>query len=187
VFGYYQPGGTSTAILSNATRRITTKISDWSSMGCWSGFILQTNWSIHINIITVYQATKSDGIQTNYMQQISTLKQQGQANPESRKQLFIDLQLVIHAYNKIDDLTLVLIDAIDGLYNHQFLFPTFMHNTNLVPLISNPEKYLLTHTRGSHCIDFIIGSPQLVQYIKASVMTGFFEQPWPNTDHRGLL
>jgi hypothetical protein len=59
-FGYYQPGGTSPAILSNATGRITTKIIDSSSMGRWSGFRLHTNGSRHINIITVYQATKSD-------------------------------------------------------------------------------------------------------------------------------
>jgi hypothetical protein len=62
-----------------------------------------------------------------------------------------------------------------------------MYNTNLVPLIPNPEMYSPTHTRGSHCIDFIIGSPQLVHYIEASGITGFFELPWPNTDHRGLF
>jgi hypothetical protein len=60
-FGYYQPGGTATAILGNATGRITSKIIDKSSMGRWSGFKLHTNGKKHINIITVYQATKSNG------------------------------------------------------------------------------------------------------------------------------
>jgi hypothetical protein len=186
-FGYYQPGGTTITILAKATGCITAKISDSSSMGRWSGFKLHTNGSRHINIITVYQATKSDGIHTNYMHQISTLKQQGQSNPDPRKQLFTDLQLVIQAYNKINDLTIILIDANDSLYNRQFLLPTFMYNTKLVPLIFNPEMYPPTHNRGSHCIDFILGFPQLVHYIEESGMTRYFEQPWPNTDHRGLF
>jgi hypothetical protein len=84
--------------------------------GRWSGSRLHTNGSRYINIITVYKATKSDGIQTNFMQQISTLKQQGQFKPEPRNQLFTDLQLVIQAYNRINDLTIILIDANDGLY-----------------------------------------------------------------------
>jgi hypothetical protein len=149
-FGYYQPGGTTTAIFSNATGRITTKIIDSSSMGRWSGFKLHTNGSRHINIITVYQSTKSEGIHTNYMQQMSTLKQQGILNPVPRKKLFTDLQLVIQSFNKVNDLTVILIDANDGLYNRQSLLPTFMHNTNLVPLISNPEMYPSTHTGSLH-------------------------------------
>jgi hypothetical protein len=186
-FGYYQPGGTATAIMGNATGQITYKIIDKSSMGRWSGFRLHTNGTKHINIITVYQATKTDGILTNYMQQINTLKQQGQTKPEPRKQLLADLQLIVQSHNKSGDLTIILMDANDGLYNKQSLLPTFLHNTNLVPLISNPEMHPPTHTRGSYCIDFIIGSPPLVQYIESSGITGFFEQPWPNTDHRGLF
>jgi hypothetical protein len=118
------------------------------------------------------------------MQQILTLKQQGQLNPEPRKQLLADLQLVIQEYNKINEVTYILMDANDGLYNRQSLLPTFMQNNNHVPWISNPEMYPPTHNRGSQYIDFIVGSPQLVHYIEASGMTGFFEQPWPNKDHR---
>jgi hypothetical protein len=168
-------GGTATAILGNATGRITSKIIDNSSMGRWSGFRLHTNGKKHINIITVYQATKSDGILTNYMQHVNTLKQQGQLKPDPRKQLLADLQIIVQSFNKAAELTIILIDANDGLYNRQSLLPTFLHNTNLVPLIANPEQYLPTHTRGSFCIDFIIGSPQLVQYIEASGITEFFK------------
>jgi hypothetical protein len=53
-FGYYQPGGSATAILGNASGRITSTIIDKSSMGRWSGFRLHTNGKQHINIITVY-------------------------------------------------------------------------------------------------------------------------------------
>jgi hypothetical protein len=115
--GYYYPGGTTTAVFSNAAGRITTKIIDSSSMGKWSGFKLHTNGSRHIIIITVYQSTRSEGIHTDYMQQMSTFKQQGITNPEPRKKLFTDIQQVIQSYNKLNDLTVILIDANDGLYN----------------------------------------------------------------------
>jgi hypothetical protein len=76
-FGYNQPGSTTSAILGNSTGRITTKINDLSIMQRWSGIKLNTIGKQHINIITVHQSTKSDGISTNYMQQVSTLKEQG--------------------------------------------------------------------------------------------------------------
>jgi hypothetical protein len=114
-FGYYQPGGTTASIMGNATGRITSKIMDSSTMGRWSGFRLHTNGMKHINIITVYQATKLDGMLTNYMQQVSTLKLQGQLKPEPRKQSLADLQLIVQSYNKAGDLTIILMDANDGI------------------------------------------------------------------------
>jgi hypothetical protein len=69
-----QPGGTATAVLGNATGRIAHKITYSSSMLRWSGFKLHTNRDSLINIITVYQCTKSDGLHTNYMYQTSHMK-----------------------------------------------------------------------------------------------------------------
>jgi hypothetical protein len=80
-----------------------------------------------------------------------------------------------------------MIDANDGLQKKQSLLPTFLHNTNLIPLIINTEMYPPTYVRGSHCIDFIFGSPHLAQHVESSGMTSFFDQPWPNSDHRGLF
>jgi hypothetical protein len=51
----------------------------------------------------------------------------------------------------------------------------------------NPEAYPPTHIRGSYGIDFIYGSPNVLQHIDASGMTAYFKEPWPNTDHRGLF
>jgi hypothetical protein len=156
-------------------------------MGRRSGFKLHTNRDSNINIITVYQSTKSDGLHTNYMYQISHMKKQGITNPDPRKQLMIDLQLMIGRFNTKNESTIVLIDANDGLYQKQSLLPTFLHNTNLVPLVSNLENYPPTHSRGSYCIDFVFGSPNTVPFITSSGISGFFDQPWPHTDHRGLF
>jgi hypothetical protein len=108
-------------------------------------------------------------------------------SPDPRKQLITDLQTQIMSFNKNNESSIICIDANDGLFNRSSLIPTFLSNTNLVPLICNPEEYPPTHTRGSQCIDFIFGSPNVLQHIVSSGMTSFFSSPWPHTDHRGLF
>jgi hypothetical protein len=157
-YTYYQPGGTSTAIFGNSTGRIVTQITDESKLGRWSGFKLNTNGTSYINMITVYQSNKSHGIHTTYMQQVAYMKGQGIMIPDPQKQLLTDLQSLIRKYNVLQETTIVLINANDGLYTRQLLLPSFLHNTNLVPLIENPEQYPPSHSRGSHCINFIFGT-----------------------------
>jgi hypothetical protein len=144
-FGNYQPGGTSTSICGNVIGCIVAKINDISPMGRWYDFKLHTNNGTHINILTVYQSTKSDGIYTNYIQQVEHLKNNDSKCKDPRKQLVLDLQKLINTYNRQNKLTIVLIDANDSLYKKQSLLPNFLHNTNLCLLISNPELYPSTH------------------------------------------
>jgi hypothetical protein len=133
-FGNYQPGGTSTSICGNAIGHIVTKINDTSSMGRWSGFKLHTNNGTHINILTVYQSTKSNGIYTNYIHQVEYLKNNDSKCKDLRKQLLLDLQSVVNTYNRQNELTIILMDANESLYKEQSLLPTFLHSTNLCPL-----------------------------------------------------
>jgi hypothetical protein len=66
----YQPGGTATLITNKWTGRIIKQINDTSGMGRWSGFQMQTNTQHHLNIITVYRPSVSQGIHTCYQQHI---------------------------------------------------------------------------------------------------------------------
>lgn len=134
-------------------------------MGRWSGFKLNTNHGKHIHIITVYQSTKSDGIHTNYTQQLEHLNQSGSHCLDPRKQLLMDLQQVINQNNYNHEHSIILIDANDGLYTKQYLLPNFLHQTNMIPLITNPENYPPSYSRGSHCIDFIFGTPNLINHV----------------------
>jgi hypothetical protein len=86
---------------------------------------------------------------------------------------------MIKTYSKLNDLTIILIDANDGLYTRRSLLPTFLHNTKLVPLISNPELYPPTHAQGSYCIDFIFGSPSLIHMVEATGITSFLNLRGP--------
>jgi hypothetical protein len=111
----------------------------------------------------------------------------GITSPDPRKILLTDLAKMITGCNKQHDETIILIDANDNLKNPRSLLPEFLSTTNLTPLLPNPEHYHATHTRGSNCIDFLFGTPRIVEHIRAAGITPFFEQPWPNTDHRGIF
>jgi hypothetical protein len=151
---HYQSGGTATAALGNLSGRISKKIDDNSGLPCWSGFKIHTNSKSFINVVTVYQSTKSGGIHTNYMHQMNELNNKGYGNTDPRKQLLKDLQTLIHIYNKNKESTIILMDANNGLFIKSSLLPNFLYNTDLISSISNSEEYPPSHVRGSQCIDF---------------------------------
>jgi hypothetical protein len=51
----------------------------------------------------------------------------------------------------------------------------------------NTSHHPATHIRGSQCIDFIFGSPRLLDHIHSAGISAWFDDPWPNTDHRSLF
>jgi hypothetical protein len=183
----YQPGGTLTAIFHKYVGRITTTIKDPTSLGRWSGFKLHTNFGYKLNILTVYQSTKSDGLHTTYQQQSHYFRTQGIQHPDPRKLIIQDLELLIRQFNELKEETIILIDANNGIHQKQSLLPTFLSNTNLVSLIPNTNHHPPTHTRGLYCIDFIFGSQRLLDHIQASGISALYGEPWPNTDHHSLF
>jgi hypothetical protein len=184
----YQPGGTATVITDKWTGRSTKQIKDTSGLGRWSGFQLQrNNPNEYFNIITAYRPTILNGIHTCYQQQTSILKQKGTQNPDPRQQILNDLAQIIQNYNNNIDITIVLIDANESLFQNNSKISLFLAETGLVPLIQNSVHYPPTHSRGTHCIDFIFGSPIILEYITNSGITPIYEQPIPLTDHRDLF
>jgi hypothetical protein len=183
----YQPGGTTTAIRNKLVGRITSTIQDPTTLGRWSGYKLTTNFGHQLNIITVYQSTKSEGIHTSYQQQAHYFRNKGTKNPDLRKILLTDLAQIIVEWKSRKEETIILIDANDGILQKNSLLPNFLSITNLVSLIPNPSHHPATHSRGSQCIDYIFGCPRLLEHIQAAGISAFFEPPWPNTDHRGLF
>jgi hypothetical protein len=186
-FTAYQPGGTLTSVLNKFVGRIQTSIHDPSSLGRWSGFKMNTNFGHQLNIITVYQPTKSDGLHTTYQQHVHYYRTQGISHPDPRKCLIQDLEKMILDFNNNKEETIILMDANDGIHQRNSLIPSFLSNTNLVSLISNTSHHPPTHSRGSQCIDFIFGSPRLLDHIHAAGISAWYDDPWPNTDHRNLF
>jgi hypothetical protein len=141
----------------------------------------------HINILTVYQATKSEVVQTNYQQQLAYYRSRGQTDADPRKLTFQDLTSLIQQWNTQGDTTILMIDANDNLFSKESLLPGFLSNTSLISLVTNPYEYPVTYMRGSKCIDFIFGSTRLIEHIKYSGHTPFFESPCNTSDHRGVF
>jgi hypothetical protein len=186
-YSHYQPGGTITCITNNATGHIKKQIVDPTTLGRWLGFQLATSFGHHLNILTVYQSTKSEGIHTNYKQQQAYYYNRGHRNPDPRKLLLKDLSIQIQKWNEIGDTSIVMIDTNDDLFSKSSLLPTFLSSTSMTTLVKNPTLYPATHVRGSKCIDFIFGSIRLLDHIQTSGITAFFETPCENTDHRGIF
>jgi hypothetical protein len=183
----YQPGGTATIITNKWTGRSTTSIHDHSGLGRWSGFKLRRNNNKHLNILTIYQPTISTGFQTCYQQHTNILRNKGITSPNPRKQLLSDLTHTINLMNTEGDFTIIMMDANEGLHERGSSLPIFLARNNLIPLIQQSHSYPPSHSKGSYCIDFIFGSPELLPYIQQSGYTSFFEHPWPSTDHRALF
>lgn len=183
----YQPGGTATIITNKWTGRSTSNIHDTSGLGRWSGFKMRRNNNKHLNVITVYQPTISNGSQTCYQQHMNILRQKGIKNPNPRKQLISDLTNVITHWNNNGDFTIVMMDANEGLHDRNSTLPMFLTRTNMTPLLHQAHEYPSTYVRGTQCIDYIFGSTVLQPFILQSGFTPFFENPWPSTDHRALF
>jgi hypothetical protein len=169
----YQPGGTVTVATGKYTGRITKNIKDTNSMGRWTGLRFATNYDHFINVVTVYQSVKADGIHTSYRQQMHALHIQVSQSTNPRKSLLTDLANEIIQWNANGDTTIIMMDANDSLFNKDSLLPTFLSKTALISMVPNPEDHPATHLRGSKCIDFIFGSINLVQHIKYAGITAF--------------
>jgi hypothetical protein len=183
----YQPGGTATVVKDRTSGRISSKINDPTKMGRWSGYKLQTNHRSFINILTVYRPPKSEGIHTSYQQQVNELKNLNSPIKDPRLKVLKDLESLVVDFNHKGEMTIIMIDANESLTHNAKSLSTFMADTNLVSLIQHPHLHPPTHTRGTKCIDYIIGSPTLLQYTTRSGITSFYDEPWTATDHRGLF
>jgi hypothetical protein len=94
-------------------------------MGRWSGFQLQTNNDTQLNILTVYRPTISQDLLTCYQQQMNSIKNNGNTNPDPRQQLLDNLSTLINKYIQSNDRTIVMIDANEGLFSNNSKYLCF--------------------------------------------------------------
>lgn len=120
----YQPGGTISAMFGKYTGRISSNIRDPTGLGRWSGFKLTTNLGQPLNILTVYQSTKSDGIHTAYQQQAHYFRTLGVHNPDPRKLLLKHLSQLLSTYHHNKEEIIILIDANDGIKRSDYYPPS---------------------------------------------------------------
>jgi hypothetical protein len=183
----YQPGGTATIICSKYIGRICAQIHDATTLGRWSGVKLFTNFGQPFNIITAYQPTTSDGLHSTFQQQAHHFRCKGMKNPNPRKLMLTHLEQLIQEFNNKKEETILMINANDNLFSRDSLLTAFLSKTRLASLVPNPRHHPPTHTRGSKCIDFVFGSPRILNHVQSAGISPFFEEPWPKTDHRNIF
>jgi hypothetical protein len=103
-----------------------------------------------------------------------------------RQQMLDDLSELITTYNSQNNKTILMMDANENLFTTNSKLPMFLAQTNMISLIQ-PHNHPATHSRGSHCIDYIFGTSSILEHVTQAGITSFYEQTWPLTDHRGLF
>jgi hypothetical protein len=95
------------------------------------------------------QTILSQGIHTCYQQHIHSLKNKGIYQPDPHQQLLNNPGDLTQKYNHLNDKTIVMIDANEGLFSKNSKLSIFLSQTQLTPLVKYPQHYPLTHIRGS--------------------------------------
>ena len=192
----FLPGGTLLATKGHWTGRIQEHLHDPHHMGRWTGtkYILQQNR--HLYVLSAYRACRNSSSPQNlansnstYAQQYYSLKEKGTDTPQPRKQFVEDIIQYIHALHlQPDDMLILLMDAneqigmeqsgIANIITHGGLVDMFtMHNCSPVTIP--------TFINGKSRIDYILGTPNILPYIKQCGYLPF--NSGIISDHRGLF
>ncbi len=182
----YQPGGVACITLGKWTGRITERFQDNTGMGRWTGFCLQGKDNIRISIITAYRAVKTTGASTSYMQQWRTIRNHPTTNydnktPEPRSQMIKDLSKEINNRKRQQHEILLLWDANESIDTKYSQLPSFLNQTGLS--ILHKELPQNSYNRGSHCIDYAMGTNNIRNAITTQGYMPFLSGAW-NSDHR---
>ena len=109
----YQPGGTFTATLGPWTSRVWHAASNSTGLGRWSYLTLRLKDDRKLHILSGYRVCKQNptlGSRTCYNQQLRLLTAAGHANPNPRKQFFLDLTQLIKQWRTQNQEVIVCLD-----------------------------------------------------------------------------
>ena len=186
----YQPGGTA-MIVREPWKRYTRMSRDPSGMGRWTEATITRKMDRTLTVFTAYRVCKSSpeemGPTTAYKQQWTILRSKGIVQPDPRQRLLDDLRDRIKELQLLNHSIILMMDANESLAELGPLTSWVrdldlqdVHAT-LHGIESEPETYI----RGSHRIDYVFVSPNLVDYVQHASIRPYAE--FVNSDHRALI
>jgi hypothetical protein len=186
-----QPGGTMTIVGHPLSYR--TKIAEpESDMGRWNEMQVEGKRGKSLILITAYRVCKntiaSAGPSTSFAQQWHILRRAGHDCPDPRKQFILDLAARVSAARALGHGVLVMLDANDSLQHFNNDFTKWVRSSNLVDIHVHrhgTEGEPNTHIRGSSRIDYMLLSPDLVEYVTAAGILPMYG--FATSDHRALF
>ena len=192
----FLPGGTLLATKGHWTGRIQELLHDPHHMGRWTGtkYILQQNRNLYV--ISAYRACRNSSSPQNlvtsnstYAQQYYSLKEQGKETPQPRKQFVEDIIQYIHALHlQPDDMLILLMDANEQIGMEQSGIVNITTHGGLVDLFTlhNCSPVTIpTFVNGKSRIDYVLGTPNILPYIKQCGYLPF--NSGIISDHRGMF
>jgi hypothetical protein len=186
----YQPGGVACLLLNKWTGRNIERITDTSGLGRWAGYKMRGKNNKEIVVLSAYRPTRSSdpGDSTCYSQQWNTLRiTKGTPSPEPRKEFITDLTNEIKEWEKQKCEIIIGLDANESMESTNSMIKTLVDNTTLHSLVkSENEKEPETHTRGTKCIDFMLGTQKVKDLIVAAGYLPFYAGAF-DSDHRALM
>jgi hypothetical protein len=183
----FQPGGTACLLLNHNTGYCVEKIQDKDGLGRWSGFKLKGKNNKTIIILSAYRPTKSRdlGDNTCYSQQWRLLRSKHQREPRPREVFVTDLIKLITEWENNNFEVIIGADMNESCVKAKSEVTHLLNKTTLVSLL-NIDDPPATYTRGSQCIDFMFGTPNIKRATERHGYLQFYKGAW-DSDHRGLF
>jgi hypothetical protein len=188
------PGGSTTVTFDKMVDRLEKIIEDKDKMGRWTGATYRVGSSKKLNIITAYRVidakiTIHNSITTN-CQQTQLLKNRNIYETKPRRQFILDfIDQFQENCNNNDEYTLLLIDANESIrYPERGGISDLIKKCNLIDIYQefhSDDEEFPTHENGSRIIDYIFGTPNILEYITKIGYVRFNELF--ESDHRGIF
>ena len=163
-------------------------------MGRWSGTKYRTQKGHSLYILTAYRPCPSPhhGLaQSNstYAQQYFMIQEAGENSPDPRAQFILDLSLYIQSWRITpQDKVIVMMDANERLGGEKEGIARLLSNTGLADIFNLKKAStckIATHNKGTHRIDYMFGTTNLLPFIHQCGYTAFHQDII--SDHRGLF
>jgi hypothetical protein len=183
----FQPGGTACVALGKWTGRITTRLTDDSGLGRWSGFHIQGKNQKSVVVISAYRPTNSSdpSDRTSHSQQWRILRGRNITKPNPRKAFIEYLTKEIQKWKEEGNEIIIGLDANESLIGNHSQIRQLIQDTNLELLVDTATPPA-TFARGTQPIDFILGTMAIKQATIANGDLPFYAGAW-DSDHRALF
>ena len=190
----HQPGGVATILTGNLTGRIKKRYKD--EMGRWSGYTI-CGKEKKLTILTAYQVCKAVNPGTNTAAEQQRTKLRLRENSKTRKKSELDprrafIKDLDEMLKKIKDENheiIIMMDANECIHERASKLRNVMAKYQLCDIHRVQHDTLdqedwMTYNRGSKKIDYIFGTPGVLDWTTRSGMEEFNARI--QSDHRGL-
>ena len=190
----HQPGGVATTLTGNITGRIKKRYSD--EWGRWAGFTIQGK-AKKLTILTAYQVCKASnpGSNTAAEQQKTKLrlrekhKIRKKSELDPRKAFAQDLDNLLKDIREDNHEIIIMMDANECIHERASKLRHIMSKHELTDIHrfrneTNGEEEWRTYARGTKKIDYIFGTPGVLEWTTKSGIEEFNART--QSDHRGL-